>query len=85
VFKNNEPLADLDATPEHLQQLAIAPEPAVPMPDGSRKVISTQTQVCFTPLLLEAPCVIRVAAVTDKGETRGLGLQVQEQPANHGS
>jgi len=55
------------------------------MPDGSRKVISTQTQVCFAPLLLEAPCVLRVAAVTDKGEVRGLGLQVQQQPANHGN
>lgn len=81
VFKNNEPLADLDATPEHLQQLAAAREPVVPMPDGSRSVISTQTQVCFTPLLLDAPCVLRVAAITDKDEVRGLGLQIQQQPA----
>jgi hypothetical protein len=77
VFKNNEPLADLDATPEHLQQLANAREPVVPLPDGSRSVISTQTQVCFTPLQLDAPCVLRVAAITENGETRGLSLQVQ--------
>lgn len=85
VFKNNEPLADLDATPEHLQQLATAPEPVVPMPEGSRRAISTQTQVCFTPLALDGPCILRVAAITDKGETRGLGLQVQQQPGNHGN
>jgi hypothetical protein len=81
VFKNNEPLADLDATPEHLQQLAHAPEPAVPLPEGSRSVISTQTQVCFTPLLIDAPCMLRVAAITENGETRGLSLQVQRSTA----
>jgi len=80
VFKNNEPLADLDATPEHLQQLSKAPEPVVPMPDGSRSVISTQSQVCFAPLQLDAPCVLRVSAITENGETRGVCLQVQ-QPA----
>lgn len=79
VFMNNEPLADFDATQEHLQQLANAREPVVPLPDGSRKAITTQTQVCFTPLVLDAPCVLRVAAVTEKGETRGLSLQVQQQ------
>ena len=78
VFKDNEPLADLDATPEHLQQLANAREPVVPLPDGSRRAISTQTQVCFTPLLLDAPCVLRVTAITEGGETRGLSLQVQQ-------
>jgi hypothetical protein len=71
VFKNNEPLADLDATPEHLQQLANARELAT----------STQTQVCFAPLLLDAPCVLRVAAITEKGKTRGLSLQVQQLAA----
>lgn len=80
VFKNNEPLADLDATPEHLLQLANAREPIVPLPDGSRSVISTQSQVCFAPLQLDSPCVLRVAAITESGETRGLCLQVQ-QPA----
>jgi hypothetical protein len=85
VFKNDEPLADLDATPEHLQQLATAREPVVPMPDGSRRTISTQTQVCFTPLQLDGPCLLSVGAMTDKGEVRGLGLQVQQQPSNHGN
>jgi len=80
VFKNNEPLADLDATPEYLEQLAHAREPVVPPPDGSQKVISTQTQVCFAPLVIDAPCVLRVVAITDKKEVRGLGLQVQQQP-----
>ncbi len=78
VFKNDEPLTDLDATPEHLQQLASAREPVVPLPDGSRRVISTQTHVCFVPLVLDAPCVLRVAAITERGEIRGLSLQVQE-------
>lgn len=78
VFKNNEPLADLDATPEHLQQLANAREPVVPLPVGSQMAISTQTQLCFAPMLFDAPCVLRVAAITEKGETRGLSLQVQE-------
>jgi hypothetical protein len=79
VFKNNEPLADLDATPEYLGELAHLPEPVVPAPDGGQKVISTQTQVCFTPFVIDAPCVLRVAAITDKGETRSLALQVQRQ------
>ncbi len=82
IFKNNDPLADLDATPEHLQQLASAREPVVPMPDGSRTVVSTQSQVCFAPLMLDAPCVLRVAAITENGETRGLSLQVQELSAS---
>lgn len=82
IFKDNEPLADLDAAPEYLEQLAHAREPVVPPPDGSQKVISTQTQVCFAPLVIDAPCVLRVTAITDKGETRGLGLQVQQQRAS---
>jgi len=82
VFKDNEPFADLDATPEHLQQLANAREPVVPLPEGSRRVISTQTQVCFAPLILDAPCVLRVTAITETGETRGLSLQVQELSAS---
>jgi len=82
VFRDNEPLADLDATPEHLQQLANAREPVVSLPDGSRRVISTQTQVCFAPLPFDAPCVLRVAAITEKGETRGLSLQVQQLNAS---
>lgn len=79
VFKNNEPLADLDATPDFLQQLANAREPVVPMPDGSKRVIATHMHVCFSPLVLDGPCVLRVNAITDRGETRGLALQIQQQ------
>lgn len=82
VFKDNEPLADLDATPEHLDQLANPREPVVPLPDGSKRVVSSHMHVCFSPLVLDRPCVLRVAAITDKGEVRGLGLQVQQQPVN---
>ena len=80
VLKNNEALADLNALPEYLQQPANAREPVVPMPDGSQHVIASHVHVCFSPLVLEGPCILRVAAVTDKGEVRGLGLQIQQQP-----
>jgi hypothetical protein len=78
VFKNNEPLVDMDAMPEYLQQLANAREPVVPMPDGSQRVINSNMQVCFSPLVLDGPCVLRVVAITDQGEVPGLGLQVLE-------
>jgi hypothetical protein len=79
VLKNSEPLADLDATPEYLQQLANSREPVVPMPDGAQRMITSHLQVCFSPLMLEGPCMLRVAALTDKGDVRGLGLQIQQQ------
>jgi len=79
VFKNNEPLADLDAMPEYLQQLANSREPVVPMPDGTQRVIASHMHVCFSPLVLDGPCILRVVAMTDKDEVRGLGLQVQQQ------
>lgn len=81
VLKNSEPLADLDATPEYLQQLANAREPVVPMTDDIQRVITSHMHVCFSPLVLDGPCMLRVVAITDTGEVRGLGLQVQQQPA----
>ena len=81
VLKNTEPLADLDATAEYLQQLANAREPVVPMPDGTQRVVTSQMHVCFSPLVLDGPCILRVVAITDTGEVRGLGLQIQQQSA----
>jgi hypothetical protein len=81
ILKNTEPLADLDATPEYLQQLANLREPVVAMPDGIQRVITSHMHVCFSPLVLEGPCMLRVVAITDKGEVRGLGLQIQQQSA----
>lgn len=81
VFRNNEPLADLDALPDHLAQLANAREPVVPVPDGSERAVASHMHVCFSPLVLDGPCVLRVVAITDGDEVRGLGLQVQQQPA----
>ncbi len=82
VFKNNEPLADLDALPDYLKELANTREPVVPVPDGSERMVASHMHVCFSPLALDGPCVLRVAAITDQGEVRGLGLQVQQQPAS---
>ena len=79
VLKNTEPLADLDATPEYLQQLASSREPVVPMPDGTQRVSTSHMHVCFSPLVIDGPCMLRVVAITDKGEVRGLGLQIQQQ------
>lgn len=80
VLKNDVPLVDMDATPEHLQQIANSREPVVPMPDGVPRVITSHMQVCFSPLVIEEPCFLRVVAMTDKGDVRGLGLQIQQQP-----
>ncbi len=83
VLKNAEPLADLDATPEyleHLKQLASSSEPIVPIPDGVQRVVSSHMHVCLSPLALDGPCFLRVVAITGKCETRGLGLQIQQQP-----
>ena len=79
ILKNTEPLADLDATPEYLQQLANSREPVVPMPDGTQRVIASHMHVCFSPLVLDGACILRVIAMTDQGEVRGLGLQIQQQ------
>ena len=80
VTKNSEPLVDLDATEEYLQQLANSREPVVSMPTGSQRVLTSHAQVCFAPLVINEPCVLRVTATTDQGEVRGLGLQIQQQP-----
>ncbi len=79
VLKNTEPLADLDATPEYLQQLANSREPVVPMPDGTQRMITSHMHVCFSPLVIDGPCMLRVVAISDKGEVPGLGLQIQQQ------
>lgn len=82
VLKNTEPLADLDVTPNHLQELANQNVPIAPMPEGSQRVISAQTHVCLSSFLLDGPCVLRVVAITGKDEVRGLGLQIQQTPAS---
>lgn len=80
VTKNDEPLVDLDATAEYLEQLASSREPVVPMPAGSQRVITSLAQVCFAPLVIDGPCLLSVTAITDKVEVRGVGLQIQQQP-----
>jgi len=84
VLKDSDPLADLDATPEYLAQLkkfAASSETIVPLPDDVQPVIATNMHVSLSPLVFDKPCFLRVVAITEKGETRGLGLQVQKQPA----
>ena len=79
VYKDNEPMVDLDALPEYLEQLANARESGVPLPEGTQKVLSSHAQVCLSPLVLDAPCTLRIAAFVGEREVRGVGLQVQLQ------
>lgn len=81
VSRNNEPLMDLDALPDYLKQLANMPDSGVPLAEGSQRVISSHVHVCLTPLLLDGPCLLRIAAFVDEHEVRGVGLQVQQQGA----
>jgi len=81
VMKDSEALVDLDATEEYLRQLANPPAPVVPTPSGGQRVLTSHAQVCFSPLVINEPCVLRVIATTDQGEVRGLGLQIQQQSA----
>lgn len=85
VLKNGEPLVEMDAKPEHLQQLADAGGPVVAMPKGVQQAVTSHSQVCFSPLVLDGPCFLRVLAITDKGEVPGLGLQIQLQGAEFAS
>lgn len=80
VLKDSEPLVDLDATPEYLQQLANAREPGAPQPKRTERVNTSQAQVFLTSLVIEKPSVLRVVAVTDAGEVGSVGLQVQLAP-----
>ena len=80
VYKNNEPMVDLDALPDYLAQLANARDSGVPLPEGSQRVISSRAHVCLSPLVLDGPCTLRIAAFVGKDEVRGVGLQVQLQP-----
>lgn len=80
VTKNDEPLADLDATPEYLEELANARDPVVSVPNDLQRVVTSQAQLCFAPLVIDKPTLLRVVATTDQGEVRGLGLQIQQQP-----
>ena len=79
VLKGTEPMVDMDATPDYLKQLAEARDPVVLIPHGIQRVISPQSQVCFSPLQLDGPCILRVVAMTEKGEVPGPGLQIQQQ------
>lgn len=80
VLKDSEPLVELDATPEYLQQLVNAREPTAPRPKGTERVNTSQAQVCLNSLVIERPTVLRVVAITDVGEVRSVGLQVQLPP-----
>jgi hypothetical protein len=81
VTRNDDMMVELDATPEYLDALRNAKALDIPSPQDAVRVVSAQAQVCFNAVSLEGPCVLRVIAITDSGEYRGLGLQVQKAPA----
>lgn len=78
VWKDEEPIAALNATEEYLQQLANA-KTIVPRPSGLLRVNSVLSQVCFEQLEFTKPGFLRVSALTDSGEIRSVGLQVMTQ------
>lgn len=81
VTRNDEIMVELEATPEYLDALKNSKALDIPSPKDVVRVNSAQGQVCFNALNLEGPCVLRVLAITDSGEIRGLGLQVQKAPS----
>lgn len=81
VTRNDDLMVELEATPEYLDALRTAQTLDIPSPKDTVRVTSAQGQVCFNALSLEGPCILRVLAITDSGEFRGLGLQVQKASA----
>jgi hypothetical protein len=45
------------------------------------RVLALQSVIVFSPFVLEGPCTLRVRAETEEGELRGLGLRVEQAPA----
>lgn len=55
----------------------------VPTDDAVAKdrILALQSIIVFSPFVLEGPCALRVRAETEEGELRGLGLEVEQAPA----
>ncbi|RDE49304.1 MAG: hypothetical protein DVS81_17350 [Candidatus Accumulibacter meliphilus] len=55
----------------------------VPEDDAMTKdgILALQSVIVFSPFVLEGPCTLRVRAETEEGELRGLGLRVEQAPA----
>jgi hypothetical protein len=55
----------------------------VPEDDAMTKdgILALQSVIVFSPFVLEGPCTLRVRAETEEGEVRGLGLRVEQAPA----
>ncbi len=49
------------------------------------RILALQSIIVFSPFVLEGPCTLRVRAETEEGELRGLGLRVEQAPAEMGS
>jgi hypothetical protein len=45
------------------------------------RILALQSVIVFSPFVLEGPCTLRVRAATEEGELRGLGLRVEQAPA----
>lgn len=45
------------------------------------RILALQSIIVFSPFVLEGPCTLRVRAETEEGELRGLGLRVEQAPA----
>jgi len=55
----------------------------VPTDDAMAKgrILAVPSIIVFSPFALEGPCTLRVRAETEEGELRGLGLRVEQAPA----
>lgn len=80
VLKDDDLLAEgmLDEA-----QLANVVEASDDIPEDERKdrVQLLQSIFVFSPFQLEGPCVLRVRVETEEGELRGLGLRIEQAPA----
>jgi hypothetical protein len=45
------------------------------------RILAVPSIIVFSPFVLEGPCTVRVRAETEEGELRGLGLRVEQAPA----
>lgn len=78
VLKDEEPIAELNATEGYLKQIASA-KTIMPEPSGTQRVHSVRTEICFEQLEFTKPGFLRVSASADSGEIRSVGLQVIAQ------
>jgi hypothetical protein len=79
ILSDEKVLQEIDLSEEQLSQFSSTSNERIE--NGSKDFVQVANfQLLFSPLQLEAPCILKVRARMDGEEYKGLGLSVKEFP-----